>query len=230
VKLPVLAGSRVAIVGVPDDAEILRPPAPVEPVRDVGAAARDALRFPLAGEPLEALVTRAGTATIVVEHPSLPLPSTGQDPRQKALAATADELERLGVSFERQTLLVAGGLERRARRHELERLVSPEFARRFRGRVVVHDAEDPALRELPSMNGVPVRVSPALLESDLVVTVTAAETVLHGGPACLVAAAGAEVLRGARADSLLEPGTSRGWDAALRLERTLARTRGSEAR
>jgi Lactate racemase N-terminal domain len=223
VKLPILAGSRLAFVGLPDGAEVLRPPAPVEPVTDVGAAVRDALRFPLAGEPLEALVTRAGTATIVVEHPSLPLPSSVQDPRQEALAATADELERLGVPFERQTLLVAGGLEQRARRHELERLVSPEFARRFRGHVVVHDVEDPALRQLESGDGVPLRINPALLESDLVLTVTAAETVLHGGPASLLASAGVQALREAAADSLLEPRSSRGWDVALRLERTLLR-------
>ena len=55
-------------------AVVLRPPPPGEPVADVRAAVRDALRFPLAGDPLEALVTRGGRATIVVEPPALPLP------------------------------------------------------------------------------------------------------------------------------------------------------------
>ena len=114
-KIPVLSGSRVAVVNVPDDAVVLRPPPPVETVPEIGAAVRDAVRFPLAGEPLETLVRPGGTATIVLDHPSLPMPSAQADPRQDALFAVVDELERLGVPSQRQTLLVAGGLERRAR-------------------------------------------------------------------------------------------------------------------
>ena len=54
-----------------DDALVLRPPAPANAVADVGAAVRDALRFPLAGEPLEALVSPGTRATILVEPPQL---------------------------------------------------------------------------------------------------------------------------------------------------------------
>ncbi|MDQ3164366.1 MAG: hypothetical protein M3Q92_16345, partial [Actinomycetota bacterium] len=54
------------------------------------------------------------------------------------------------------------------------------------------------------------------------VTVTAAETVLHGGPAALVGAAGVSALRCAEAQSLLEPATSRGWRHSVALERALA--------
>src|SRR6266545_2691049 len=63
-RVPILAGSRLVVVTADDDALVLRPPAPVEGVADVGAAVRDALRFPLAGEPLEALVARGARATI----------------------------------------------------------------------------------------------------------------------------------------------------------------------
>ena len=221
-KIPILAGSRVVVVNAPDEAVVLHPPPPAEAVVAVGAAVRDAVRFPLAGEPLEALVTPGGTATIVVEHPSLPIPSGVQDPRQEALAAAADELDRLGVPYGRQTLLVAGGLERRAGRRDLERLVHPEFARRFRGRVVVHDTEDPNLRDVGSVDGIPLRVNEALLEGDIVVTVTAAETVLHGGPASLLAAGGTEALRRAGGSSLLEAPAAPGWNIAVALERALA--------
>ncbi len=220
-KIPLLAGSRIAVVNAPDDAVILRPPPPGEAVADVGAAVRDALRFPLAGEPLETIVSPGGTATIVVEHPSLPLPSAVHDPRQEALAAVADELERLGVPSERQTLLVAGGLERRAARRELDRLVAPEFARRFRGRVEIHDAEDPELIEIGNLDGIPLRVNKALIQTDAVVCVSAAESVLHGGPAALLAAGGAQALREAGGQSLLEASAARGWDLALVLERAL---------
>jgi len=55
-----LSGSRLTVVNTPDDAVILRPRPPGEAIGDIGAAVRDALRFPLAGEPLEALVSRGG--------------------------------------------------------------------------------------------------------------------------------------------------------------------------
>ncbi len=206
-----------------DDAVVLRPPPPGDGVADVGAAVRDALRFPLAGKPLEALVRRGGRATIVVEPPALPLPSVERDPRQEAIAAAVEELERLGVPSGYQTLLVAGGLARRSSQDQLESLVSPEFARRFHGHVEVHDAASDELLEVGSAAGAPVRVHPTLVRTDLVLLVTAAETVLHGGPAALVAASGAETIRAAGGYSLLETSASQGWRAGIELERALAR-------
>lgn len=221
--VPLLSGSRVAVVTTADDAAVLRPPPPREAIADVGVAVRDALRFPLEGEPLEALAPRGGRATIVLEPPSLPLPSSPHDPRQAAIAAAADELERIGIPTGYQTILVAGGLARRLGDRELAGLVSPEFARRFHGRVEVHDVEHPELIDLGSVGGTPLRVNAALVETDVVVTVTAAETVLHGGPAALAGAAGAEVLQAAGATSLLDMAASPGWATALALERALAR-------
>jgi hypothetical protein len=222
-RVPMLAGSRLVVVTADDDALVLRPPPPAEGVADVGAAVRDALRFPLAGEPLEALLTRGARATIVVEPPHLPLPGTERDPRQAAIAAAVAELERLGIPTGYQTLLVAGGLARRAGHNLLETLVSPEFARHFHGHVEVHDVERDDLVELGTVGAVPLRVHPALVQTDVVVIVTAAETVLHGGPAALVGAAGPEVLRAAGAYSLLETSGSQGWRLGLELERALVR-------
>jgi lactate racemase-like protein len=222
-RVPMLSGSRLVVVTADDDALVLRPPPPANAVADVGAAVRDALRFPLAGEPLEALVSRGTRATIVVEPPSLPLPGSERDPRQAAIAAAVAELERLGVPTGYQTLLVAGGLARRAGHDQLETLVSPEFARRFHGHVEVHDVESEDLVELGTAGAVPLRVHPALVRTDLVVVVTAAETVLHGGPAALVGASGPEVLRAAGAYSLLETSASQGWRLALELEHALLR-------
>jgi lactate racemase-like protein len=220
-----LVGSRLTIVSASNDAVILRPPPPGEAIADVGAAVRDALRFPLVGEPLEALVSRGSRATIVIEPPSLPIPAAQVDPRRDAIAAVVAELERAGVGMERQTLLLAGGLARRLAERDLEQLgvVSPEFARRFRGRVEVHDAEDPGLVEIGRSGRIPLRVNPCLLETDLIVVVTAAETVLHGGPAALLGAAGSEALRAAGAYSLLETSASQGWQLAVALERELSR-------
>jgi len=55
------------------------------------------------------------------------------------------------------------------------------------------------------------------------VTVTAAETVLHGGAAALLAASSPDSLRGADAYSLLETSGSGGWKLAVELEAALAR-------
>ena len=224
-RLPLLFGTRVMVVDAPDDAVVLRPPPPGEPIGDVRAAVRDAFRFPLAGEPLEGLVTRGGKATILVEPPALPIPGAAIDPREEALATASAELERAGVPMDRQTLLVAAGLARRPSARELESLgvVSPGFARRFRGRVVIHDSEDPGLVAVGESGRIPLRVNRALVETDLVVVVSAAETVLNGGPAVLLAAANPEAQRAAGAYSLLETGASHGWRLAVQLERLLER-------
>ena len=222
-RVPLLSGTRLVIVEADENGVVLAPPPPVEAIADVAAAVRDALRFPLAGGPLEALVQRDGRATVVVEPPALPVPGSPNDPRRLAIAATLEELDRAGVPFERQTLLVAGGLSRRAGHRELELLVPPEFARRFHGRVEVHDAEADDLVDLREEGRRPLRVHPALVNTDLVVAVTAAETVLNGGAAALLAAANAEALRAADAYSLLETSASGGWKLAIELEGTLGR-------
>jgi hypothetical protein len=220
-RIPLLAGSRIAIVNTGDDSVVLAPPPPREAVGDVSAAVRDTLRFPLAGEPLEALVPRGGRATVVIEPPAMPVPFAPIDPRMVAIAATVDELQRAGISTERQTILIAGGLARRTARRDAEALVPPEFARRFRGKLEVHDAEAPDLAPLDTPMRHQVRVHRALVETDLIVTISAAETVLHGGPGVLVAASDAATIRAAGAYSLLETVASQGWQLGLAIERAL---------
>ena len=218
-RIPLLADSRIVVAEVGDDDVVLRPPPAREALGDIPAAVTSALRFPLAGEPLQRLVTNGGSATVVIEQPSLPIPAAMLGPRHVAVAAVADELERLGVA--KVTILVAGGLLRRTSPREIGLLVTPEFRRRFKGRVIVHDAEADDLVELGRTGNVSLRVNPALVETDLVVTVTAAESVLHGGPAALLAATGRESLRAAGALSLLETSASQGWRLAVEVERLL---------
>jgi hypothetical protein len=220
-RVPLLAGTRIAVVDAGGDGIVLRPPPPGKAIADVGAAVREALRFPLAGPPLEQMVTRGRTATLVIEPPHLPIPAATWDPRQDAIAAAADELEALGVSH--LTVLVATGLHQRLSPREIGLLFRPEFRRRFRGRVIVHDAEAEDAVELGSAGSMPLRVSRALVETDLVVTVTPAETVATGGPAALLACAGAETVRAGGATSLLETAGSNGWELSVELERLLAR-------
>jgi hypothetical protein len=221
-RVPLLVGASIHTVDLPDEAVLLAAPPPLDPIADVEAAVADALRYPLSGPGLHAVALRGGRATLVVEHPTLPFPGAVADPRQEALAAVVEELARAGIAPERQTVLVAGGLQRRAGRRELEALFRPAQARDFRGRVAVHDCESADLVELGDSGGVPLRVHGALVETDLVVLVTAAETVVHGGPAALLGACGPDAPAAATADSLLEPATAPGWNLAVALERALA--------
>jgi len=218
-----LSGPRVVLVPAREGDLLIRPPRPPEHVVDPGAAARDALRYPLGGEPLESLVRTGGRATIVVEPRALPVPGAQLDPRADALAATVDELERCGVPGSRQTIVVAGGLGQRLGQRELERLLPPPRARAFRGRVLVHDAEDPGLVPLGEWQGSPVRIHPAVADTDLVLVAGAAETVLHGGPGSLLAACDAPTVRGlAGIDSLVEASGAPEWSLALEVERAVA--------
>ena len=222
-RVPLLSGTRLVVAAAPEEAVLVRPPAPGDGVADIAAAVRDAVRFPLEGKGLEALVGRGSRATIVVEPPALPIPGATVDPRQPAVSAVVSELERLGIPTGYQTFLVAPGLARRTSQRELESFVTPELARRFHGNVVVHDVEDPDLVHLDDTSRPPLRANRALVETDLVVVVSAAESVLHGGPSTLLGASGGESLRAAGAYSLLETTASQGWHLAVALERTLAR-------
>lgn len=218
-SVPLLSGSRVLGVPVGDGDVVLRPPPPPGMVVDVAAAVRDALVFPLAGESLERRVRPGARVTVVVEPPALPVPGAQADPRPLALATVLDELARLGVA-EHVTLLVAGGLARRAGRRELDRLLPPAHARAFHGRVVVHDAADPGLVRL---DGTPTRVNRWLVEADLVVVVSSAEAVVTGGPGALLGASDAASVRAAAvARSLVQASGEPAWEIALRAERALA--------
>jgi hypothetical protein len=217
-RIPLLSGTRLLVVEGPDDAVVLVPPEPApQAITDVGAAVRDALRFPLSGAPLAGIVPRGGRATIVTDVPALPLPSAPVDARRAAIGAAVEELRNLGIPDERQTILVTAGLARRPGRRELDRLFAPAFARAFYGQVHVHDAEDPGLVELVGEDGRTQRIARSL------VCVSAAETVLHGGPGVLLACGGPDARRDAGTPSLLEPSGSRGWQSALDVEVALSR-------
>lgn len=69
-----------------------------------------------------------------------------------------------GLRSEDCEILIAGGLHRRPTPAELHELLGPDLLREFR--VVVHDADDPALRHLGTTErGTPVLIWPRLLET-----------------------------------------------------------------
>jgi len=222
VRVPLHSGSRLPLVALPDDAQLLAVPPPLDPIADVAAAVSEAFRYPLAGEQLDEIAPRDGKATVVIQPPALPLPTAQDDPRRDALATVLDELASVGLARERVTILVAGGLGRRLGRRELEGLFRPDRARAFRGELAVHDCEAEDLRPVTLEDRV-VRIHPKLVDADLVVTVGAAETVLHGGAAALVDACAPGAIRSATAESLLEPAGAVGWRLGTALEAALRR-------
>jgi Lactate racemase N-terminal domain len=218
-RVPLLSGSRIVSVPVREDDVVLPPPPPPTRVVDIAAAVRDALAFPLAGEPLETLVPRGGRVTIVVEPPALPVPGAQIDARPLALATVLEELARHGIRDENVTLLVAGGLSRRAGRRELEGLLPPPRAREFHGRVVVHDAAAPDL----APTGDSTRINPAVLAADLALVVSSAETIVHGGPGALLSACDATTIRSmAGARSMVQASGEPVWARLLALEAAIA--------
>ena len=222
-RVPLLSGSRIVHVPVDDETVVLRPPPPPARVVDTEAAVRDAVHFPLDDRPFAAGVGPGARATIVVEPPALPVPGAAVDPRPRALAAIVEELVGLGVPDERQTILVAGGLGRRLPRRDLERLLPPARARDYRGAVAVHDAADPELVPLDLGTGERVRVNRTLVDADVVVVVSSAETIVDGGPGALLAACdAATVRRVADAESLVQAAGEPAWELALRVESALA--------
>ena len=221
-RVPLHSGSRVPLVTLPDDAVLLGAPPPLDALADIRAAVTEAFRYPLAGRPLESLAPRGGRATVVVQPPAVPLPTPQDDARRDALAAVLGELSRAGVPRESVTVLVAGGLERRPGRRELESLLRPDQRRDFRGAIVVHDCEADDLRPVVT-GGRPTRVHPTLVETDLIVTVGAGESVLHGGATALVDASVPGTMRAARTVSLLEANGAAALQIGAALEEELGR-------
>lgn len=222
-QVPLLAGSKITVVSLDDTVELLLPPPPAGGLGDVETAVRDALRAPLDGKPLEALAPSNGRVTILLDSWALPLPAPLKDPRRAALAAVSEELRRVGVPSERQTILVAGGLARRASPAELEARLGGALSHRLAGRILVHDVEDPDLAEIADGQGNSVRISRVLVEGDLVVSVTAAESAVDGGPGALLGAAGVKSARQAVDGPSLLAANGSAWDAAVAIERALTR-------
>ena len=122
------------------------PPPPRAAIADVGAAVRDALRFPLAGDRWRRSSTRgAARHRSWSSRPHCPSPARTLDPRQ----ARARRRRRRARGARRPGRAADDPRRRRPRpapagRRRSSASSTPE-AREFRGDVVVHDADDPDL-------------------------------------------------------------------------------------
>ena len=135
------------------------------------AAVRDALRFPLSGSPLEALVTRRRPvddrcpAAFAAAAGCAERPAAGgaRDPR--SASSTGSGCRRAG----RRSSSPAGSGGARAAASS-RRCSTPSAGATFRGRVEAHDADAPDLVTVADAGRDAVRVNRPLAETDLVVT------------------------------------------------------------
>ncbi|HKF16013.1 MAG TPA: nickel-dependent lactate racemase [Candidatus Dormibacteraeota bacterium] len=140
-------------VEVPADADVLEPQRLVG-VQDEAGTIRQALRDPIASEPLRELVPRGATVGISICDVTRPFPAS------RVLPVLLGELEHLDPA--RVTVFVATGTHRPCTAQELLQMLGEEVQRR--ARVVQHDAFDRGRHaELGLVPGTDV---PVLLERD----------------------------------------------------------------
>ncbi len=173
-RLPVLHGDRVLLEDFPESTTVLTAPPPLPPVEDPVAAVREALENPLNEQPLSELLKECKTVTVAFDDPVLPVPLPKEDPRRIVVGEVLRMAEREGV---RAKLVCANGAHRKWTRGELAAIIGG-----YAELATCHDAEDEEnLKELGSVNGMPVVVNREAAESDLLVYVNVTFTPMNGG-------------------------------------------------
>jgi nickel-dependent lactate racemase len=152
-------GLRVVL---PADRTTVITPVPQRAAADPARTLRDALRHPVAGSPLRERI-RPGQSVAV----SL-CDATRPQPRPAMVAALLAELAGI-AGPDALTLLVATGTHRANTGHELRTMFGDDIVDTMR--IVNHDSRDPAvLRDLGTVNGVPVRLNRHWVDADFRIT------------------------------------------------------------
>ncbi|MGC1460958.1 MAG: nickel-dependent lactate racemase [Terracidiphilus sp.] len=152
-------------VSVPDgyDCRVLHSRTAVA-LGDIDTALVAALDRPIGCEPLAALAAGKQTAAISVCDITRPAPNSVTLPPLLA------RLHAAGIPVEGVTILIATGLHRGATKEEIEIIVGPEIAGRYR--VVSHDARDLAAHRSfgATKRGTPVYIDERFMAADLRIT------------------------------------------------------------
>jgi hypothetical protein len=145
----------------------------IPPAGDQEGAVRAALAEPLGLPPVRELVRRGDRVLIAFDDPTTP--SFGPV-RRLAIEVVLEELAEAGVAEEDVTLICANALHRKWTPDELARILGGELVRRFAGRLLCHDAEDPeAIVNLGATeSGYDVELHRLAVETALTVYVNAA--------------------------------------------------------
>ena len=134
------------------------------PLDDEQAALDAALDNPIGSAPLIELASGKKTAAISLCDITRPAPN------RVTLPPLLERLHRAGIPVEGVTILIATGLHRGATEDEIEIIVGPEIAAKYR--VVSHDAKDfAAHRQLGATGrGTPVYIDERFMAADLHIT------------------------------------------------------------
>jgi lactate racemase len=131
---------------------------------DVNAALAQALDHPIGSKPLSALAAGKKTAAISVCDITRPAPN------RLTLPPLLERLHHAGIPPEGVTILIATGLHRGATASEIDAILGPEIAARYR--VVNHDAR--VLSEHrwlgSTRRGIPVYIDERFMAADLHIT------------------------------------------------------------
>jgi nickel-dependent lactate racemase len=154
-------GSEGLAVDVPVDATVVTP-AHWPAVPDEVGAVRAALEQPVAGRPLRDLVSRGARVAISVCDVTRP------QPRKPMLAAIAEVLDGI-VRPDDVVVLIATGTHAVSTDEQRREMLGDEVLGRWR--VADHDARDGAsLRDLGTVDGVPVFLNREWVEADVRIT------------------------------------------------------------
>lgn len=131
---------------------------------DATSAINDALDSPIGCEPLMKLAEGKRTAAISVCDITRPAPN------RITLPPLLERLHKAGIPVEGITIVIATGLHRAATQEELDTILGPEIASRYR--VESHDARDfAAHRQLgATRRGTPVFIDERFMAADLHIT------------------------------------------------------------
>jgi len=176
-------GEDLLLEELPVGTRVVYPRPPMEPLRNPGAAIRQALTHSEEMDPLHAHLRPGMRVTVAIDDISLPLPPMRTpDVRQIVLEAVLQMLDDYGV--EDVHLVVATSLHRRMTESEMRRMVGKRIFDAFwPARFYNHDAEDPeGMVQLgKTRRGEPVWLSRRAAESDLVVYVNINLVPMDGG-------------------------------------------------
>jgi nickel-dependent lactate racemase len=136
-------------------------PKEAPPLADPPAAVAEALENPVAASSLAEVARGRKDAVIVISDSTRPVPNALLLP---LITAT---LERAGIPSEAITILVATGIHRPNEGAELERLVGPEIAGRYRIRNHFSKRDEDMVNVGEIDEGVPALVNGTYVEADL---------------------------------------------------------------
>jgi len=162
-------GRHGLVVRVPDDAVVVTP-TDLPGLADETGAVVDGLRAPVVGPSLADIMAAAGRGaarrgaagpTVAVVFPDITRPM----PNRTVLPPLLAELERLGAGAGRVELLCATGTHRVATPDEMDELVGPDVAARYR--IHQHRADEGPHVEVGVVDGTPVRIDTRYVEADV---------------------------------------------------------------